>query len=176
MRTNRRDHDGRHGRVNHRGSSSNRVSRTSGWSRNNQSVSLNRGDQLSVQIEVNVGQVWRRSTIDNDLIENEQIGGGLLDYGSVFLGGSAHDDTTESTAKSQGCVTFKDLGDLLFKVFELERSQEPERTEMEGHHRRDGLLEERGCVEKGPVSAEADDEVDFAALAGLTVNLIVKHP
>jgi len=32
---------------------------------------------------------------------------------------------------------------------------------MEGHHRRDGLLEERGCVEKGPVSAEADDEVDF---------------
>lgn len=58
-------------------------------------------------------------------------------------------------------ITFKDLGDLLFKVFELERSQEPERTEMEGHHRRDGLLEERGCVEKGPVSAEADDEVDL---------------
>ena len=40
VRTNWRDHDGRHGRMDHRGSGRNRVSRTSGWSRNNQSVSL----------------------------------------------------------------------------------------------------------------------------------------
>ena len=50
---------------------------------------------------------------------------------------------------------------MLFKVFKLEGSQEPERAEMEGHHRRDGLLEERGGVEEGPVSAETDYEVDL---------------
>ncbi len=58
-------------------------------------------------------------------------------------------------------ITFEDLGNLLFKVFKLEGSQEPEGSKMEGHHWRDGLLEERGGVKKGPVSAETDDEVDL---------------
>ena len=43
------------------------------------------------------------------LIENEQIGGGLLDYGTVFLSGSSHDDATKSTSKGQRCVTWKGL-------------------------------------------------------------------
>ena len=50
---------------------------------------------------------------------------------------------------------------MLFKVFKLEGSQEPKRSEMESHHRRDGLLEERGGIEEGPISAETDDEVDL---------------
>jgi hypothetical protein len=53
---------------------------------------------------------------------------------------------------------------LLFEVLKLEGGEEPERSEVEGHHRRHGLLEQRRGVEEGAVTAEADDEVDLECI------------
>ena len=53
------------------------------------------------------------------------------------------------------------MRDLLLKIVDLKGREEPERSEVKGHDRRHRLLEERGRVEKGPVAAQAHDEVDF---------------
>ena len=51
--------------------------------------------------------------------------------------------------------------DLRPEVLHLERGEEAEGAQVEGHDGRDALLEEGGGVQQRPVTAQADDEVDL---------------
>ncbi len=46
-------------------------------------------------------------TSKTDLVQNEQVGGGLLDDGPVGVLSATHDDAAKATAKGQCGVTWK---------------------------------------------------------------------
>ena len=58
---------------------------------------------LAVEIEIDVGEVGRRTTVDDHLVENQQTGGrfGRFAGGFVF----PQDDAAQTTAKSESCMT-----------------------------------------------------------------------
>lgn len=62
---------------------------------------------LTVKIQIDIGQIWRRSPVDDNLIEDKQICG----WSSRCSGGAVarrvflHYDATETAAKGQGRVT-----------------------------------------------------------------------
>ena len=69
--------------------------------------------------------------------------------------------------------TFQDLSHLLLKVLKLKRSQKSEGSQVKGHHRWNGLLEQGRSVQQGPVSSQADNEVDLVRQVVLL--LIERH-
>lgn len=58
---------------------------------------------LAVEIEIDVGEVGRRATVDDHLVENQQTGRRFGCFASGFV--FPQDNTAQATAESKSCMT-----------------------------------------------------------------------
>jgi hypothetical protein len=151
------DHDGRHAGVYHGGARRHRVRGAPRRGTDDQAVSLHRRDVLPVEEQVDVGEVRRRSPVNHHLVQHQQVGRLLARL--LLVVALAHHDTPQTAAQGEGGVAFQNVVHLLLEIVELERRQEAQRAQVEGHHGRHRLLEQVTGVQEGAVTAQADDEV-----------------
>lgn len=144
---------------------------------------------LPVQEQIDIAEIRRRATVDDHLVEHQNIGRRrvaerqapiaavlLLRVLAAVLPVLPNDRAPQSAAQRQRSVTLQYVRHLLLEVVELEWCQEAERAEVEGHHGRHGLLEQQRRVQQGAVAAETDDEIDAIGkvVAAVSINGRVK--
>lgn len=138
-----------------------------------------------IQEQIDIAEIWRRSAIDDDLVEHQNVGRGRAAQGQASIAAIlllrvlaavlrvlAHDRASQATAKRQRSVAFQHVRHLLLEVVKLEWCQEAERAQVEGHHGRHGLLEQQRRIQQGAVAAETDDEIDAIGevVAAVSIN------
>ena len=128
-----------------------------------QAVTLHGGDQLAVQVQVDIGEVGGGATVDHHLVEDELVGGGGGGLPLVLL---LEEDAAEAGAEGEGGVALEHMGHLTLTVLELEGCEEAEAAEVEGHDGRRGLLEEGGGVEGAGARPGAGAGVGGGAAGG----------
>lgn len=111
MRADGSHHDGRYTRVNHGCTGSNSISSWSGGSRNNQPITLHRCYVFAIKIEVDIGQVGRRSAIDHHFIEDKQAQWSFSSFTGRFV--FTHNDATQTASQCQCCVTCPNKSNII---------------------------------------------------------------
>lgn len=119
MRTNRGDHDRGHAGMDHGGARRHRVRGAPRGGADYQAVALHAGDVLAVQEEVDVGQVGRGPPIDDHLVEDQEIRGGLLGFLVLVVVGVlvtlADHYAAQPAAQREGSVAFENVVYLLLE-------------------------------------------------------------
>lgn len=72
-------------------------------------------------------------------------------------------------------MALEHVRDLLLEVVKLKRRQEAKRTQMERHHRWDGLLEQKGGVQQRAITAQTDNEIDLVRQVVPTISEKMKE-
>ena len=111
MRADGRDHDGRHGRVDHGGAGRDGVGGAARRGRDDEAVALDGSDELAVQVQVDVGEVGGGSAVDDHLVEDQEVrralavaaGAGGRRGGGVLL----HDHAPQAAAERESGVACK---------------------------------------------------------------------
>jgi hypothetical protein len=145
-----------------------RVCCRTSWGRKNTTISLHNSEELVVAIQLEVGNVGRRATIDDELIENLKLLR-LLELGRVKSSSAAVvavDSTGESHTKVDlHTVITHDSVEVLLVLLEFKCRHEAEAAETEWEHGRDNSLEEPWCEKDSAITAESQDEVKLLRLA-----------
>lgn len=141
-------------------------------------VSLDRRYVFSIQKQVDIGQVWWWSAVNDHFVEHQQIGRRLF-----FVLVLPDNYAPESTAQRQCCMPFEHVGHLLLEIVKLERCQKTQWTQVKCHDRRYRLLKngthdfglrnfqfqrltrwylkQKTSVQQSAVSAQTNDKVYF---------------